>query len=58
MRFGGGDAVLYLTHDLLGEYLRLEENSKRLAFWLLTLNRCCLNFTAGPSRRSSAAATS
>jgi len=45
MRFEG-DAVLYLTHDLLGEYLRLEENNKRLAFWLLTLNRCCLNFTA------------
>jgi hypothetical protein len=45
MRFEG-DAVLYLIHDLLGEYLRLEENHKRLAFWLLTLNRCCLNFTA------------
>ena len=27
----GGDAVLYLTHDLLGEYLRLEENNKRRA---------------------------
>ena len=49
MRFEG-DAVLYLIHDLLGEYLRLEENHKRLAFWLLTLNRCCLNFTADLSR--------
>jgi len=45
-----GDAVLYLTHDLLGEYLRLEENNKRVAFWLLTLNRCCWNFGADLSQ--------
>jgi len=49
MRFEG-DAVLYLIHDLLGEYLHLEENHKRLAFWLLTLNRCCLNFNADLSQ--------
>jgi hypothetical protein len=49
MRFEG-DAVLYLIHDLIGEYLPLGENHKRLGFWLLTLNRCCLNFTADLSR--------
>jgi hypothetical protein len=40
------DTTLYLIHDLLGEYLQLEENNKRVAFWLLTLNRCCGNFSA------------
>jgi hypothetical protein len=39
-----GDTILYLIHELLGEYLHLEENNKRVAFWLLTLNRCCTNF--------------
>jgi hypothetical protein len=39
------DTALYLIHDLLGEYLQLEENNRRVAFWLLTLNRCCHNFT-------------
>lgn len=48
-----GDFILYLIHDLLGEYLRLEENNKRVAYWLLSLNRCCLNFAAdlGSARR-------
>ena len=41
-----GDTVLYLIHELLGEYLHLEENNKRVAFWMLTLNRCCTNFEA------------
>ena len=39
-----GDAILYLTHELLGEYLHLEQNDKRVAFWMLILNRCCTNF--------------
>jgi hypothetical protein len=48
-----GDMILYLTHELLGEYLHLEENNKRVAFWMLTLNRCCTNFDVDlrPKRR-------
>ena len=42
--FFEGDAILYLTHELLGEYLHLEQNDKRVAFWMLILNRCCTNF--------------
>jgi hypothetical protein len=41
-----GDTILYLIHELLGEYLHLEQNNKRVAFWLLTLNRCCTNIEA------------
>ncbi len=37
---------LLLIHDLLGEYLRFEENSKRIALWLLAINRVCYNYTA------------
>ncbi|OHD12963.1 MAG: hypothetical protein A2086_11680 [Spirochaetes bacterium GWD1_27_9] len=37
---------LLLIHDLLGEYLRFEENSKRIALWLLSINRVCYNYTA------------
>lgn len=41
-----GDTILYLIHELLGEYLHLEQNNKRVAFRMLTLNRCCTNFDA------------
>ncbi|HOV13459.1 MAG TPA: hypothetical protein PK771_04170 [Spirochaetota bacterium] len=37
---------LLLIHDLLGEYLRFEENSKRIGLWLLAINRVCYNYTA------------
>ncbi len=37
---------LLLVHDLLGEYLRFEENTKRIALWLLAINRVCYNYTA------------
>ena len=49
-----GDTTLYLIHELLGEYLHLEENNKRVAFWMLTLNRCCTNFDTDlePRRRA------
>jgi len=34
-----------LIHDLLGEYIRFEENSKRVALWLLAINRVCYNYS-------------
>jgi len=37
---------LALIHDLLGEYIRFEENNKRIALWLLAINRVCYNYTA------------
>ena len=36
---------LLLIHDLLGEFLRFDSNSKRVAMWLLSINRICYNFT-------------
>lgn len=40
------DKVDYLLmHDLLGEYLRFESNNKRVALWLLTINRVCYNYS-------------
>ena len=35
-----------LIHDLLSEYIRFEENNKRIALWLLAINRVCYNYTA------------
>ena len=37
---------LLLMHDLLGEYIRFEENNKRIALWLLAINRVCHNYTS------------
>ncbi len=37
---------LLLIHDLLGEYLRFEGNNKKIALWLLSINRVCYNFNA------------
>ncbi len=37
---------LFLLHDLLGEYIRFEENNKRIALWLLSINRICYNYSA------------
>ncbi len=37
---------IYLIHELLAEYLRFEENNKRIALWLLAINRVCSNFNA------------
>ncbi|MBN2544915.1 MAG: hypothetical protein JXB50_03895 [Spirochaetes bacterium] len=34
-----------LIHDLLGEYIRFEENNKRVALWLLSINRVCYNYS-------------
>jgi hypothetical protein len=36
---------LFLIHELLGEFLRFEENNKRVALWVLALNRICYNFS-------------
>lgn len=36
---------LALIHDLLAEYIRFEENNKRIALWLLSINRVCYNYT-------------
>jgi len=38
-------AEMILIHDLLGEYIRFEENNKRVALWLLSINRVCYNYT-------------
>ncbi len=35
-----------IIHDLLGEYLRFESNNKRVALWLLSINRVCYNYSA------------
>ena len=35
-----------LLHELLGEYIRFESNNKRIALWILAINRVCYNFTA------------
>jgi hypothetical protein len=40
------DEAIYLAHDLLREYLRFEGNDRRVALWLLTINRCCQNAVA------------
>jgi len=37
---------LLLIHEILGEYLRFEGNNKKIALWLLSINRVCYNFTA------------
>jgi hypothetical protein len=37
---------LYLIHDLLGEYIRFEENNKRIALWLFAINRVSYNYTS------------
>ncbi len=44
------EETVYLTHELLREYLRFEGNNKRVALWLLTINRCCRNYSADLSR--------
>ena len=36
---------LLLIHELLGEFIRFEENTKRVALWLLSINRICYNYT-------------
>lgn len=41
---------LLLIHDLLGEYLRFEGNSKKIALWLLAINRVCYNYTLDLSK--------
>jgi hypothetical protein len=40
------DVEYLLIHDLLGEYIRFEENNKRIALWLLSINRVCYNYTS------------
>ncbi len=52
------EETIYLAHELLREYLRFEGNNKRVALWLLTINRCCRNYTAdlsGPGENFSLA---
>lgn len=36
---------IFLIHEMLGEYLRFESNNKRVALWLLAINRVSYNFT-------------
>jgi hypothetical protein len=35
-----------LVHDLLGEFIRIEENNKRISLWLLAINRVCYNYNS------------
>lgn len=35
-----------LVQELLGEYIRFDSNSKKVALWILSLNRVCYNYTA------------
>ena len=35
---------LALIHELLGEYIRFEVNSKKMALWLFSINRVCYNY--------------
>jgi hypothetical protein len=44
------DETTYLAHELLREYLRVEGGDRRVALWLLTINRCCQNAAADLSR--------
>ncbi len=44
------EETVYLTHELLRGYLSFEGNNKRVALWLLTINRCCRNYSADLSR--------
>jgi hypothetical protein len=44
------EETIYLAHELLREYLRFEGNNKRVALWLLTINRCCRNYSADLAR--------
>ncbi|MBQ3922010.1 MAG: hypothetical protein II707_01840 [Spirochaetales bacterium] len=37
---------LLLIQDMLGEYLAFEGNNRKIALWLLSINRVCYNFTA------------
>ena len=37
---------LLLIQDMLGEYLAFEGNNRKIALWLLSINRVCNNFTA------------
>jgi hypothetical protein len=37
---------LSLIHELLGEFIRFEENNKRIALWLFAVNRVCYNYSA------------
>ncbi|MCG8570679.1 MAG: hypothetical protein MJB14_11120 [Spirochaetes bacterium] len=34
-----------LLHEILGEFIRFDSNNKRLALWLLSINRVCNNYT-------------
>ncbi len=38
-----------LIHDLLGEYIRFESNNKRVALWILSINRVCYNYSVNLS---------
>jgi hypothetical protein len=44
---------IYLAHELLREYLRFEDSTLRVALWLLTINRCCRNYSADLSHVAS-----
>ncbi len=37
---------LLLIHELLGEFIRFEENNKKVALWILSINRVCYNYSA------------
>ena len=37
---------LLLIQDMLGEYLAFEGNNRKIALWLLSINRVCYNFTS------------
>jgi hypothetical protein len=37
---------IYLAHELLREYLRFEGSTIRVGLWLLTINRCCRNYSS------------
>lgn len=37
---------LMLIHELLGEFLRFDANNRRVALWLLAINRICYNYSA------------
>lgn len=34
-----------LLHEMLGEYIRFESNNKRVALWILSINRVCYNYS-------------
>ncbi len=42
---------LALIHELLGEYIRFEVNSKKMALWLFSINRVCYNYNSDLSAK-------